>query len=61
MSRAGLFERDVRLILRLLARDIERRPEAIKEITPALAARIRALTEGMEVDLDEEIEGDVAL
>jgi len=47
--------------LDFLARDIERRPEAIKEITPELAARIAALTKGMDVDPNEEIQGEVAL
>lgn len=47
--------------LDFLARDIERRPEAIKELSPTLAARISALTKGMDVDPDEEIDGEVAL
>ncbi len=47
--------------LDFLARDMEGRPEAIKALTPALAARIAALTKGMDIDPGEEIEGEVAL
>ncbi len=47
--------------LDFLARDIERRPEAIAALSPVLAARIMALTEGMDVDPDEPIEGEVDL
>ena len=47
--------------LDFLARDIERRPEAIAALPPALAARIMALTDGMDVDPDEPIEGEVDL
>jgi antitoxin PrlF len=47
--------------LDFLAHDIQRRPEAIATLSPALAARIEALTEGMDVDLDAEIEGEVDL
>ena len=47
--------------LAFLARDIQRRPEAIKALSPTLAARIASLTEGMVVEPDAEIEGEVAL
>jgi antitoxin PrlF len=44
-----------------LARDIERRPEAISALTPALARRIAQLIEGVDFDPSEDIEGEVAL
>ncbi|MGL4438102.1 MAG: DUF2442 domain-containing protein [Bosea sp. (in: a-proteobacteria)] len=44
-----------------LPRDIERRPEAITPLSPALVARITALTKGMEIDPADEINGDVDL
>jgi antitoxin PrlF len=47
--------------LALLERDIAARPEALVPLTPELAARIAAATEGVEVDPNEPIEGDVAL
>lgn len=47
--------------LGFLAADIKMRPEAVKSLSPELAARIAALTADMAVDLDEEIDGDVAL
>lgn len=47
--------------LNFLARDIEQRPEAITTFSPALAARIAALTEGMDIDLNAEIDGAVDL
>ena len=47
--------------LEFLARDIERRHEAIAALSPVLAARIMALTDGMDVDPDEPIEGEVDL
>ncbi len=47
--------------LDFLADDIKQRPQAIKALSPDLAARIAALTEGMDLDLDAAIEGDVAL
>lgn len=45
--------------LAFLARDIERRPEAIEALSPTLAARITALTAGMVIDLAEGIDGEV--
>ena len=47
--------------LDLLARDLASRPEAVAALTPALVARIEALTNGLTVDPDPPIEGDVAL
>jgi antitoxin PrlF len=47
--------------LDFLARDIAGRPEALAGLTPTLVAQLQALTEGVVVDLDEPIEGDVAL
>jgi antitoxin PrlF len=46
-------------LLVFLARDIERRPAAITTISPVLTARITALTEGMEIDLNAEIDGEI--
>lgn len=47
--------------LAFVAADIEGRPEALSLLTPALAERLKALTEGVEVDLDAPIDGDVDL
>jgi antitoxin PrlF len=47
--------------LDFLARDIEHRPEAIEALSPALAARIKALTSGIDVHLGQAIDGEVAL
>jgi antitoxin PrlF len=47
--------------LALLARDIERRPAALRPLTPGLAARMAKLTAGAEADPDQVIDGDVAL
>ena len=47
--------------LAFLARDIERRPEGISALTPALAQRIAELVEGVELDPGEDIEGEIAL
>jgi antitoxin PrlF len=47
--------------LSFLAKDIEGRPKAIKALSPALARQIAELIEGVEVDPNEEIEGDVSL
>ncbi len=47
--------------LDFLARDIEHRPEAITTLSPALAARIAALTEGMDVAPNDAIDGEVDL
>jgi antitoxin PrlF len=47
--------------LGFLAGDIKLHPEAIKALSPDLAARIAALTADMPINLDDEIDGDVAL
>ncbi len=47
--------------LALLERDIAARPEALSPLTPEMAARMVAATEGVEVDPDAPIEGEVAL
>ena len=47
--------------LSFLADDIQRRPEALAALSPALAARLTALTKGVAVDLDAPIDGDVDL
>lgn len=47
--------------LRMLAADIEAHPERLRGIPPELYQRWLAVAEGVEVDLDEIIEGPVAL
>lgn len=47
--------------LAFLAGDIRKNSEAINMLTPDLAARISTLTEGMDIDLDAGIDGDVSL
>jgi antitoxin PrlF len=47
--------------LAFLADDLERRPETVAALTPALAERLAVLTEGVRVDLDAPIDGDVEL
>lgn len=47
--------------LGFLATDIKVHPQKIKALSPDLAERITTLTEGMTVNLDDEIDGDVAL
>jgi antitoxin PrlF len=47
--------------LTFLAADMTRRPEALAALSPVLAERIAALTEGVKVDLNEPIDGDVDL
>ena len=47
--------------LSFLAQDIKRRPHALAALTPALARRLAALTEGVAVDLDAPIDGEVDL
>jgi antitoxin PrlF len=47
--------------LAFLADDIARRPEAVTALSPALAERLAALTEGVKVDLNAPIDGDVDL
>jgi antitoxin PrlF len=47
--------------LALLERDIAARPEALRPLTPEFAARMAAATEGVVVDLEAPIDGEVAL
>ncbi len=47
--------------LDLLARDITDHPDRVEAISPALAARIATLTESMDGDPGEGIDGDVSL
>jgi antitoxin PrlF len=47
--------------LEFLAKDVERRPEALKPLSPSLAKRIEALTKDVRVDLDQPIDGDIEL
>ncbi|WP_448658287.1 type II toxin-antitoxin system PrlF family antitoxin [Sphingomonas sp. CJ99] len=47
--------------LAFLANDIARRPEAVTALSPVLAERINMLTDGMKVDLNAPIDGDVDL
>jgi antitoxin PrlF len=44
-----------------LAEDIKQRPEAVKALSPELAARIAALTAEIDTDPDAAIDGDVEL
>ncbi len=47
--------------LDFMARDIGHRPDRIEALTPELANRVAALTDGIPVHPDEAIEGDVPL
>jgi antitoxin PrlF len=47
--------------LDFLADDMRRNPENIRDFPPALGERMVALTNGMTVDTDEEISGDVVI
>lgn len=47
--------------LRFLERDIAAHPERLQVMPDDLYRRLTAVTEGMEIDLDEPIEGPVAL
>jgi antitoxin PrlF len=47
--------------LAFLADDIARRPEAVSALSPALAERLAMLTDGVKVDLNAPIDGDVDL
>ena len=47
--------------LALVERDIAARPEVLVPLTPELAARMTAATEGVETDPEAPIEGEVAL
>jgi antitoxin PrlF len=47
--------------LAFLADDIARRPEAVTALSPGLAERLAMLTDGVKVDLEAPIDGDVDL
>ncbi|CDN56980.1 HtaR suppressor protein (plasmid) [Neorhizobium galegae bv. officinalis bv. officinalis str. HAMBI 1141] len=47
--------------LTFLAKDMEARPEALSTLPPALVDRMTALTNGIKVDLDAPIDGEVDL
>ena len=47
--------------LAFLADDIARRPEAVTALSPAMAERLAMLTDGVKVDLNAPIDGDVDL
>jgi antitoxin PrlF len=47
--------------LNFLARDIQAHPERLRALSPALAARIAALTAGVAADPEHVIDGDVDL
>ncbi len=47
--------------LGFLANDIRHQPQKIRALSPDLAKRIVALVDGIDVNLDDEIDGDVSL
>lgn len=47
--------------LQFLAKDLQANPARIREFTPEMANRIAALVDGVEVDLDAAVDGEVAL
>ncbi len=47
--------------LALLERDMIARPESLEALTPALIGRAQTLVGGTDIDLDEPIDGDVAI
>jgi len=51
----------INAFLGFLATDIEQHPQKIKALSPDLAARIASLTDGVSVNLDNEIDGNVAI
>jgi antitoxin PrlF len=51
----------IEAFLGFLANDIKKRPEAVKALAPELAAHIATLTIDTPINLDDEIDGDVAL
>lgn len=51
----------VESFLSFLAADLKQHPEAVKALSPDLAARIAALTANILIDLDDAIDGDVSL
>ncbi len=61
LARADDDDPAIDTFLGFLAGDIKARPEAVKALSPDLAARIAALTAGVPDDLDADIVGDVSL
>jgi len=63
LHRADVEDNDpaIARFLDVFARDIERRPEAIVGLSPALAARIADLTEGIAFNPAAPIDGEVTL
>jgi hypothetical protein len=49
------------LLIAIPARDIQAHPDQMQQFSPELLARATALVEGIEVDLDAPIEGEVAI
>lgn len=47
-------EAAVDAFLAFLSRDIKRRPQAVKSMSEEMAEQLRSLTEGVEVDLDDD-------
>ena len=47
--------------LDFVAKDIEQRPDAVKPLSPAFAARMASLTRGKKANLDAPIDGEVEL
>lgn len=63
VHRADIDNEDpvIEKFLVFLANDIARKPEAVTALSRALMDRISALTDGIEVDLDAPIHGEVDL
>jgi antitoxin PrlF len=63
LMKAETEERDpvVDAFLDFLEHDMLTRPDGVKPIPSELFERVAALTEGIEVDLDAPIEGEVAI
>lgn len=47
--------------LGFLARDIEQHPDAVRDFSPEFRDRLLSLVQDVGVDLDDDIDGDVAL
>lgn len=63
VHRADVDETDPTIdsFLTFLAADLKRHPERITALSPELAARVTALTDGIAIDFYETIDGDVDL
>lgn len=63
VHRADVDEADPAIdsFLAFLAGDLKQHPERVMALSPDLAARIAELSEGIEVNLDDAIDGDVDL